>query len=242
MASAISAPPLPPGCPWSGWLPPNVQWCEENLCALVTAPANTWSNLAYLIVAIVMWRQAAGLPGRGVDFYGPAAAVVGICSLVYHASYTFVFQFFDFVGMFVFLDLMITSDLVRLGRASAARQRSLWLFLVVTSSGLVPALFFAGIPIQFLVVATIAPWLWLEFALLRARGGRRDLLWLSIALAAVAGLFSAADVTRIYCRPDDHFLQGHAIWHVLTACSFYAIFRHHAQLPEANPGRPAAGR
>lgn len=221
-------------------MPPNVQWCEENLCALVTAPANTWSNLAYVIIGFAIWRQARGFAGRGLAFYAPATLAVGVFSLVYHASYTFFFQFFDFVGMFVFLDLVIVADLGRLGWASAQRQRNLWLLLVVTSSASVPVLFFAGIPIQLLVAATVAAWLWLEFALLRARGGGSGLLWISITFAGVAGLFSAADVTGIYCDPSDHLFQGHAIWHVLTACSFYAIFRHHAQLPEAREGGLAA--
>ena len=67
MTPLPSAAPLPPGCPWSGWAPPNVQWCEENLCALVTAPANTWSNLAYIVVGLVMWAAARRLGEQMAD-------------------------------------------------------------------------------------------------------------------------------------------------------------------------------
>ena len=217
-------------------MPPNVQWCEENLCALVSAPANTWSNLAYVMIGLWMWRQARSLPSRGITFYGPATVVVGVCSLAYHASYTFFFQFFDFVGMFVFLDLVIVSDLGRLGFASPRRQRNLWLSLVVSSSAALPLLFFRGIPIQLLVAMTVVVWLGLEITLLRARTGERWLLWLSMGLAGVAGLFSAADLTGLYCDPSDHLLQGHAIWHVLTACSFYTIFLSPARLPGGGVG------
>ena len=45
--NASSPRALPPGCPWSGFTPPNVDWCEEELCAWVVNPADTWSNLAY---------------------------------------------------------------------------------------------------------------------------------------------------------------------------------------------------
>ncbi|MFP6660753.1 MAG: ceramidase domain-containing protein [Myxococcota bacterium] len=236
MTPLPSAAPLPPGCPWSGWAPPNVQWCEENLCALVTAPANTWSNLAYIVVGLVMWAAARRLGRSDLRFYGPAAIVVGVFSLAYHASYTFFFQFFDFVGMFVFLDLVILVDLGRLGRLQPKSQLRSWWLMVAASSALVPPLFFAGIPIQLLVAATIAVWVPLEFVLWRARGGSGRLLWLALALSATAGLFSGADVTRVYCNPHDHFFQGHAIWHVLTAASFYALFRHHQQLPPAGSG------
>jgi hypothetical protein len=214
-------------------MPPNVRWCEENLCSIVTAPANTWSNLAYVLVGLVMWVAARRLGRSDLRFYGPAAIVVGLFSLVYHASYTFFFQFFDFVGMFVFLDLVILVDLDRLGRIAPKSQLRSWLILVAVSSALVPPLFFAGIPIQLLVVVSIAVWVALEVALLRTRGGPGRLLWLSLALSAAAGLFSASDVTRVLCDPRNHFFQGHATWHVLTACSFYALFRHHEQLPRA---------
>ena len=81
--------------------------------------------------------------------------------------------------------------------------------------------------------ATSAVWVPLEFVLWRARGGSGRLLWWALALSAVGAAFSAADVTRLFCDPQDHFFQGHAIWHVLTAASFYALFRHHQQLPPA---------
>ena len=172
-----------------------------------------------------MWRAAIRSGREDLRLYGPAAIVVGVFSLVYHASYTFFFQFFDFVGMFVFLDLVIVADLVRLGYLAPARQTRSWLWLVALSSALVPPLFFAGIPIQLLVVVTIAVWLVLEF-----RMGQGPWLWLSILLSATAGMFSAADVTGVYCNPTDHVFQGHAIWHVLTAASFFTLFRHHERI------------
>jgi hypothetical protein len=41
--SRLLAPPLPPGCPWSGFTPPNIDWCEQELCALVVNPARVSS-------------------------------------------------------------------------------------------------------------------------------------------------------------------------------------------------------
>jgi hypothetical protein len=42
--------------------------------------------------------------------------------------------------------------------------------------------------------------------------------------------FSLADVTRPYCDPSNHWLQGHAIWHRLTAASLCAMFRFYERL------------
>ena len=58
----FTADPLPDGCPWSGWTPPNVDWCEEELCAWVVNPADTWSNLAYIALGAVMIAVAARSP------------------------------------------------------------------------------------------------------------------------------------------------------------------------------------
>ena len=54
----LLAAPLPPGCPWSGFTPPNVDWCEEELCAWIVNPADTWSNLAYVVLGLFMWWAA----------------------------------------------------------------------------------------------------------------------------------------------------------------------------------------
>lgn len=182
-----------------------------------------------------MWREARCHERSDLAWYGPAVIVVGIFSFAYHASYTFFFQFFDFVGMFVFLDLVIVVSLQRLGRLSGRSLGGPWLGLVVGSSALVPILFLQGVPIQILVVLTILYWLACELAVLRKTLCPGTLLWLSVVLAGLAALGSAADITGLYCNPQDHVLQGHAAWHLLTACSFYALFRHHLRLGPPEP-------
>src|SRR5262245_13387782 len=63
MAVDLSSYPnlMNPECPWVGLREwgglPNVKWCEETLCAVVAEPANTWSNLAFLIGAAALWRM-----------------------------------------------------------------------------------------------------------------------------------------------------------------------------------------
>jgi hypothetical protein len=54
--------------------------------------------------------------------------------------------------------------------------------------------------------------------------------FIGLALLVAAAAFSLADVTRAFCDPANHWLQGHAIWHVLTAASLYAMFRFYERL------------
>ena len=57
-----TVPPMQDGCPWSElshFAPPNVKWCEAQVCGWIVEPANTWSNLAYILLgALLLWRAA----------------------------------------------------------------------------------------------------------------------------------------------------------------------------------------
>jgi hypothetical protein len=228
----LLAPALPPGCPWSGFTPPNVDWCEAELCAWITNPANTWSNLAYLVFGVAMWRIARASGRSDLALFGPASVAVGIFSGVYHASYTWMLQFLDFVGMFVFCFVVITRNAVRLRWIGPRRQTAFYLAGVTAASAAVPPLFEAGFPIQALVGALIFAMLGQEVALRRVTAGADYRPYFAaLALLGAAAVCSLLDVTRVWCDPDDHLLQGHAAWHLLSAASLFALFRFYQGLP-----------
>jgi len=232
----ILAPPLPPGCPWSGWRPPNVDWCEEELCGWIVNPADTWSNLAYVALGLWMWRAAVRGGHRHVLHFGPAGAFVGVASFAYHMSYTYALQILDFVGMFVFCFTVLAANTRRMGWVTS--ERGMWGVLgggVLVFTALVPPLFENGIPIQSLVGVLIAAALGQE-AVLRARAAEPAAYGPYLAgLAFLAGgaLFSLLDLTRTWCDPTDHWLQGHALWHVLTAVALACLYRFYERLGPA---------
>ena len=231
MSNPYNVPELSAGCPWADWSRPNIKWCEENLCAWVTAPANTWSNLAYIVLGLWMWRMARKSGKKAMLLFGPASIVVGVTSLLYHASYTFVFQFGDFVGMFVFIDLLVSFNQRRLGQVSGDNHARVYLLEVIVSSLLVPICFYAGIPIQLLVLASILWVLGLE-AMIRMRGEpgvAYKWLFCSVGAAAAGATCSALDVTGVWCDPHDHVVQGHAAWHVLTALALLFAYYFYEQ-------------
>lgn len=227
---------LEPGCPWYGLSElrlPNVDWCEAQRCATVVAPANTWSNLAYLLVALLLWWLARRSTAPQLRFFAPAAAIVGIASLIYHASYTFVLQVLDFLGMYVFCYLLITLNLRRLGVLRPDDWRRRFWQLVFGTTLLTVAVDFLEVPIQglvfLLIVAIVATELWL-----RRRGPTRSPHWFALALALLSAgaAFSILDVTRRWCDPTHPILQGHAFWHVLSALSLVAAYLYYRQFEE----------
>jgi hypothetical protein len=225
---------LDPACPWYPLKKvrlPHVKWCEEQLCAWVEEPANTWSNLGYILLGVLMWRMARGLKSRCLRFYGPASVVVGVSSLVYHASNNFILQVFDFFGMYVFCYLLIMINLLRLGRWTTAHPfRRFWLWTLATTAGTV-ALDDTGMPIQGIVLLLVFVIIGTEVACRRRAGPtyRLTYFFLSMALMGIALVFSILDHERILCDPQNHWLQGHALWHLIAAVALLASFIHHRQ-------------
>lgn len=237
------APPLPPGCPWSGFAPPNVDWCELERCAWIVNPAGAWSNLAYVALGLWMWHRARRSGDSSLALFGPAAVVVGLCSGVYHASYTSFLQLFDFLGMFLFCFVVITANALRLGWIGPSGRWPLLLAGTLGSTASVPLVSETRLPIQGLVALLIAVIVAQEVAVARraAPGApqvRRGWFYTALGLIGTGAAFSLADVTRTWCHPAS-WLQGHALWHVLSALSLAALFLFYAGLPGAR-GRVAA--
>ncbi len=235
-------------CPYSSLLAafgaPNIKWCEESLCAYVQEPANTWSNLAFILVGLWVHRSSGGRPS--LRLLGAATIVMGILSLVYHASNTYATQVLDFVGMFLYLSLLWVWNLRRLGLLERAPLATAAYFGIVYVNMAMLLVFpwLLGQPIQLIIgVLTIA--LILSEVVLLSRTVRAHGLgpYRDYGLAMVC-LFGAAtasylDLTRRWCEPSNHWLQGHATWHVLAAGSVIFVFRFYRALLA---DRPAGGR
>ena len=242
----MDIPSLQPGCPWyelSTMVPPNIKWCEASLCAWITEPANTWSNLAYLAAALAMWREAGRSVKTGARYaelqlFAPAAIAVGMFSFVYHASYNFITQFFDFIGMFVFLGLLLTLNFRRAGYLGERGGHKFYAALIVGGGALTILFYYVGIPIQLIVLVLILIVIGTEVgparAILRRSGESGEIrngeYYLACLCLGVAAIFSALDASRVFCDPDNHWIQGHAIWHVLSALSLYFCFRFYGRI------------
>ena len=224
------------------------------------ARANTWSNLAFVLVGLYAialgWhdlrRPSPGDAGYLVRtpalslMFGLACGYLGAGSGLFHASLTRFGQQQDVVAMYAPLLVLIA---VNLGRwlpclPQGGRRRSLptWpisITLVVVASVL---LFFykwsmSSLNVLSTLIATVV-----VFAVLdRFRTSRkidvRWLCWSDVALVA-AVICRQLDIAGRFTGPDA-WLQGHAMWHLLTSLSLGCMYFYYRSEETTLPGRNA---
>lgn len=228
-----------PSCPWTplrewGGLP-NVKWCEETLCSWIAEPANTWSNLAFLVTAAVLFAVTRKETSRTERFWPVATFWVGTSSLVYHASVTFVLQVFDFFGMYFFFGLVLALNFIRLGVLTKERLfKVLWTSIIgLTVFTVVVAKL--NLPVQGIVFVLLLGGVATEIAATVKH--KTQIRWFlgALLVIVVAAAFSGSDVSRRWCDPSSHVFQGHAIWHVLNAIGIGLAYVHYRQFKAQFP-------
>lgn len=215
-------------CPWSGYAPATIAFCERRLCAWVVEPSNAWSNIAYVLVgAWILWRRRAR-PTSALSAIGIAAVLLGLGSFGFHATGVRVFEVVDVAGMYLISGLALAFALQRLRGWSDVVAIGFLVGSVAVSSVLMIALGNDGIVMfggQSLAVLAIE-------LRLRSRTPAGVGRWLlgAVAVLGVGLVIWVLDLRGPLCDPDNHLVTGHAVWHVLTALSLLCFFQFHERL------------
>jgi hypothetical protein len=220
--------PLLPECPWSSFLPPTIKYCEDNLCSYITQPSNTWSNLAFIIVGIYLIILNQKDKIKYLRNVGLIAIVTGIASFLYHASFTFLFQFFDLSSMYLFSTMILSINMRRMNFITANNQNLTQLVILFTSMGLLYIFKPFGIPIFALQVFI---GFGLEFYLFKKSNKIFSYFYYKLTIVTLFIAFTAwiLDFKRIVCNPMNHLLQGHAIWHIFSSLCFLFLYKFYSQ-------------
>jgi hypothetical protein len=214
-------------CPWSDWQPATIKFCENLLCSWITQPANTWSNLAYILVGILTYRLAERQGHSQLNYIGVMAVLVGLGSFFFHASSTFAGEVADVGAMFLFANYVLICNWRRWRGVDWERMNRWYTGLMAISMLLLLTLRWVGI-LLFALLITVAGLI--EIRLYWRDRGQVDYR----PLAKLCGLFAAAfllwslDRRGILCDPDNHILQGHAAWHIINSFCFYQLYRFYA--------------
>lgn len=219
---------LPPGCPWSIFHPPTIQYCERNLCSIITQPANTLSNLAYFIAGYYLNKQNKRNGIYYLRYFPIIVILTGIASLLYHASFTFFFQFFDLSAMYLFSSMIIVLNMRRAEVVSESVQTPVFVGMVGVS--MLFLLFFNSIGLLIFLLHVFVAF-FSEIYLFRLQIDNISYHYYALTLLffGIALVAWFVDYARIFCFPNNHFLQGHAIWHILSSFCFVFIYKFYAQ-------------
>jgi Ceramidase len=215
---------------WASWPATNcwpVCFCEAARESFVRQPVNTLSNLAFILVGVLIVgtmtaksfrAEGPNLLSRVAGYrltFGFGILAIGLCSIFYHSSLTALGQWFDWLGIYIFFAFIIFYSFTRL------LPLPHWLFAVAY-----------GLTVLGLSVYTYFRIDWR----LQIFG---DLLWIALVLEGLVRIIRRPKMKSIYligalislwvgryaavsmgegslCVPTS-WVQGHAIWHVLTA-------------------------
>lgn len=234
--------PHAPGCPWHSITEaqgaPNIKWCEETLCQWVSEPANTWSNLGYLIVALLITFIAfKNNHNKSLKQFGPIIFFMGAMSFFYHQSNFYGSQILDFIGMFFFVGWAMGMNLIRLGKMKEKFLIPFNLSVAIVLTIIMHVMYITGVKFQMLVL--FAGFFILTTEIMAQKKLKSDVrwFWVSIAILVLAFSFSISDGQRLWCVPENHgwFSQGHALWHWTAAIAMFTIYKHYSQ-SKLSPG------
>jgi hypothetical protein len=206
---------------------PTIQFAENNLPGCIAQPANTISNLGYIIVGIIAFMTIAKAAKKQLYLFPFAFILIGISSGFYHASATFVGQFFDFFSIYILGSVLIYFAAQRLTTMSS---KSLTFVLALVTIGLGCVLWFAPFLRIYIAFGELFLLLYLEWNSRRVFTVSYRHFATALKVFVVAFGVWVLDETMIWDIDWlEHYINGHAIWHVLTAVSLWFVFKHYLE-------------
>lgn len=222
-------------------------FCEANHHGwMVKQPVNTFSSLVFVLVGLVIARyshdrclykdwRVSNLLTRSAHLQTLHACVlvsIGLGSMFYHASGTAWSGTWDVVAQLPYAAFLCVYSLVRLLQSHGKlkqESKTFWCMYIMTTlvvgmPRLLVDIEYAG-PIAGLVVA------FLLFEVVRycRNNGKprqesyRHLISALICIVLGYAVLLLSTTGAAFCRPQS-LLQGHALWHVLSAASTVFVF------------------
>lgn len=236
---------------WTGWAPapcmPGECFCERVRYGPILQPVNTYSNLSFVLVGLLIVSTAIGNPARAdiekagkrankpgnlirsrpayTLVYGASVIVIGLGSFFYHASLTHVGLWFDLMGMYMLAGFMILYNVARF-RDTGGIKFAIVYSLAMAVLGL--ALIFRPDWGWNIFAAMIGIAIGMELFHLNVQRPRikRGYLYAALATFSLAYGIWNLDVSGILCEPES-WLQGHAIWHILSAAAAGMLYLYY---------------
>jgi len=223
------------GPDWSIYAPAT---CSATRCfcempragALILQPSNSWSSFGFVLAGFLMIAQARAPEWKSAmtpitaAAFGITAILVGLGSVLLHATLTLWGQFFDVVGMYLVGSFLLVRALARLADIPDRKAIAIYACLCAALTALLVVLPEAR---RWLFAAVLILAIGIELGLARPRrpGVRPGLYLAGILLNVVAFAIWNLDQHGQACAPAS-LVQGHAIWHLLGAGALWLSFAY----------------
>jgi hypothetical protein len=218
-------------------------YCEAIGPGIAAQRANSWSNLGFAAIGLAVLLDA-GRRRRGTSrlagddryavLYGAIGVFLGLGSFAFHGSMRAWGGYLDVISMHSFLAFILAYDLARI-HARAWSWFTGWfaaLFAGFSAAVLLlppehgKTLFALFLAVTLIVEAAVSlpalrPW-----APVRIEARRMPWFWAGLGAFVVA--FVVWNLSRtggLWCSPTS-LLQGHAVWHLLSAVSVGCLYRY----------------
>lgn len=224
----------------------NTCYCERLRPGMIKQPSNTWSNLGFVFVGLILLASLpAAVEASGRDpmeertfyavLYGCVVIFLGPGSMFFHASMKKWGGWIDNFSMLLYTAFLLVYDFT--GIVNGGKTLFVILYLVLVVGLGVLSWFVAHTPFRGFSTGSLAfgamavLWAVLQFFAILGIGGidreNGPAILLFIAGAIVFGVAfliqQRSQTGRPWCQPDA-VVQGHAIWHLLTAATTVILF------------------
>lgn len=240
---------------WRGWLGMDIgrgaNFCEAARDSLVRQPANTFSNVGFVVAGLLIaWHAGVrenigtGLSARRnlptafaclVVLLGPASAAMHATQSAYGghldmASMYLVASFAAaYAGMRWFRGGTLLFAVLFVGGVAFSEVTGLW-------SVEVPVVMTSGNG-AFALLLTVA--IALEVLIMHRGEAHASRVYAFALLASILTAFAIWNATKTWLCDPHSLIQGHAIWHILGAVSAYFLYRYYASEESSNAAEPS---
>jgi hypothetical protein len=186
-------------------------------------------------VAFYIYKSAKKTKQPELIWLGPAMFLMGSFSLIYHMSNNYITQMFDFIGMYFFVFWIFVLNLRRIGALKRENQVKFMVAISVGCTALVHIMYLTHTKFQLIVAVAAAAILYTEYLYYKRNKSNTSIKYNKIIIGAgfvgLAQISSQLDLNKVswFCDPQNHFFQGHALWHVLGAIGLTIAYKHYEQ-------------
>jgi len=219
------------------------EFCEAFRPGLIKQPANTWSNLGFIIAGLtIAWLLMRGTFSQNHNsitqnpvygtFYASIVVFLGPGSMAMHASGGDLGGFFDMLSMYLVASFTVAYASGRFFKLKPIYFAGIFIALLafcIWADGQPYHIildFFGDTVFLILIVVTIV----IEAMNSLIRKVQHDKRWALAAVGSLALAFLIWDVSGTgasLCDPHS-LMQGHAIWHILDAVAAFCMFIFYA--------------